>query len=212
MPQLNRVLILSSEPLIAALVGLLVETVGRNAVFAAPGEQPGEAVARLRPLAVVLVDCSMDAARSDLFFAVLARHGIGSIVFGSEHQARAIAEIAAARSLPWLTVPPTVDDLSRAIATAAGEAAVGRGEERRESPDAIVAADGTRILRDRTGHRWMVYDRRQSSDRRARDEPGDMTTRVFVSDEGRRLEYGVSPSEASQASALALETQLMRAL
>src|SRR5581483_3402565 len=115
MPPSNRILILGREPVVAALVGILVEGADKIPVYANPGETATEAIERLRPLAVVLVDATIDAAQSDLFFAVAARHGIRSVVFGAVTSARAIAEIAAARGIPWFTLPPTVDELSVAL-------------------------------------------------------------------------------------------------
>jgi len=107
MSGLNRVLILAQESVVGALIGLLVELTERNPVFAKTDEALSDALLRLRPLAVVLVDASIDAAQSDIFFAVTGRHGAGIAVFGSERDARSIAEIAATRSIPWFTLPPT---------------------------------------------------------------------------------------------------------
>src|SRR4051794_21764566 len=121
MAQLNRVLVLATEPFIAALVGMLVEMAGRTPVFADLGQTPSDAVLRTRPLAVALVDASLGAAESDIFFAVTDRHGLSTVVFGSERDARSIAEIAAARSIPWFTLPPTADELAKALAVASGE-------------------------------------------------------------------------------------------
>jgi hypothetical protein len=208
----NRVLVLANEPMIAALIGMLVETTGRNPVFASAGEAPRDAVNRLRPLAVVLVDASLDEAHSDFFFAVLGRLGIGCAVFDTEHRARSIAEIAAERAIPWFTMPPMANELARAIAVASGDTATARGPDRRENPDATVASDGTRILRDREGHRWMIYDRRRADDRRGTTESElSPTTRVFVSDDGHRVECGVNQAEAADMSAITLEVQLHRA-
>jgi hypothetical protein len=73
----------------------------------------------------------------------------------------------------------------------------------------VIAPDGTRILSDRTGTRWMVYDRRASTDRRTGGVDG-VLERVFVSDSGESRRCDMSPDEAARASADALAEQLAR--
>ena len=209
----HRVLVLSDEPVVAALVGLLVEVAGRTPVFASPGESSTDALERLRPLSVVLVDVEMGASHSDLFFAAAAKWGIGIAVFGPEMHAREIAEIASARNAPWFTMPPTAGQMTTTLDIAGGQTHRERGGERRANVEAAVASDGTRIFLDRTGQRWMVYDRRVSSDRRREDGAGDLAAvRVFVSETGETRRCGLDDAEVRQASALALETQLARAM
>src|SRR4051812_6278937 len=115
MPSNSRVLVVSAQTVVAALVGMLVELTGRQPVFAATDEQPGDAVRRLRPVAVILLDAEIDAARSDLFFALTSRHQIPVVVFGSELRAREIGEIAALRRIPWITLPPDRDQLAAVL-------------------------------------------------------------------------------------------------
>lgn len=206
----HRVLVLSDEPVVAALVGILVEIAGRTPVFAEPVESATDALERLRPLSVVLVEVTLGSARSDLFFAAAAKSGIGVAVFGPVERAREIAEIAGSRNVPWFTMPPSREQLATALDIAGGRARRRRDTERRAGVEAVIASDGTRILLDRDGRRWMVYDRRVSSDRRREEEPA--TVRVFVSDAGEARQCGLDESEARQASAIALELQLSRSL
>jgi CheY-like chemotaxis protein len=219
----HRVLVLSDEPVVAALVGLLVEVAGRTPVFASPGESSTDALERLRPLSVVLVDVAMGASHSDLFFAAAAKWGIGIAVFGPEMHAHEIAEIASTRAVPWFTMPPTAGQLATALDIASGRALQERAADRRVKIEAVIASDGTRIFLDQRGHRWMVYDRRASSDRR-RDGGGERgdgdgdgrsdgiaAIRVFVSDVGETRQCGLDDIEVRQASASALELQLGRA-
>lgn len=206
MGTVSRILVLAREPIVAALVGMLVEMVGRTPVFAESDEAPSDALLRLRPLAVLLVDASIDAARSDLFFAIAARHGVRIAVFGDDRRARSLAEIAGHRRIPWFTIPPTLDELTVAINAAAGDRRVSRQPDRR-APSAVTAVDGTRILSDPEGTRWMVYDRRVATDRRA---VSDSSTRVFISDAGELRELGVSATDL-EVSAASLHGQLARA-
>jgi|SRR5579885_3796340 len=222
----NRVLVLADGPVVAALIGMLVETTGRTPVFANPDEVPSDALERTRPIAAVIIDVSLSAAESDLFFAAAAKWDIGVAVFGPESNARRIAEIAGGRRVPWFTMPPSAEQLAAALDVAVGaERRRSEGERRTQAQasEAIVAADGTRILRDSKGQRWMVYDRRVNLDRRDRTDRTDrtdrserrehaepVTVRVFVSDAGESRECDLGEMESRQASATALELQLAR--
>src|SRR5947208_17121846 len=90
MPMAGSVLVLADEPVIAALVGMLVELAGHQPVFATAGEPFINALRRLRPLAVVVIGADVDDAKSDLFYAAAARRGIGVVVFGSQTHTRII--------------------------------------------------------------------------------------------------------------------------
>jgi CheY-like chemotaxis protein len=210
----HRVLVLSDEPVVAALVGILVEVAGRTPVFAEPEESATDALERLRPLSVVLVDVAMGASHSDLFFAAAAKSGIGVAVFGPDMRSRDIAEIASARNVPWFTMPPTAEQLARALDIAGGRERRERSLERRANTniEARITSDGTRILLDSSGRRWMVYDRRGSGDRRqeGRDEEPHAAIRVFVSEAGETRRCDLDDVEVRQASASALESQLAR--
>jgi hypothetical protein len=206
---LNRVLVLADGPVVAALIGMLVETTGRTPVFANPDEVPTDALERTRPTAAVIIDVTLSAAESDLFFAAAAKWNIGVAVFGPESASRRIAEIAAGRHVPWFTMPPTAEQLSSALDVTTGADRRRREAERRAASEAIIASDGTRILRDSRGQRWMVYDRRVARERRATDDE-PVTVRVFVSEAGEARECGLGEQESHQASATALESQLAR--
>ena len=70
MPRKNgKVLILSPHVMTAALVGWYVELAKLEPAFAAPGENPSDALARVKPLLVVLIDAASEDAISDLFAA-----------------------------------------------------------------------------------------------------------------------------------------------
>lgn len=198
------ILILSDEPVVAALVGLLVEMAGRQPVFANPDETTAEALDRLRPRAVVLVDCALDVARSDLFFAKAAQKHTGVIVFGPDASAHRIGEIAAERSIPWLVLPPTADDVADAIAAVAQQPTRRTDERRRR--ELRIFPDGTPMVSDDEGRRWMVYDRRAAHDRRSVD-----AHRIFVAVDGERREVVVNAPDSSSPTAATLLEQLQRA-
>ena len=211
MTTVGPILILTQQPVIAALVGMLVELAGCQAVFAGDDEQPADALTRLRPLAVILIDAEMNASRSDLLFALAARKQIGLAVFGSAARAREIAEIAAERQIPWLTLPPDVDRLTAVIDLVCGKKTHGRRQDRREPAEAVVSLDGTCILRDTSGRHWIVYDRRSATDRRV-NEHGEIGDRVFVAEDGETRHCELPAIELRERAASVLEEQLSRAL
>jgi DNA-binding NtrC family response regulator len=203
------ILIFADQPVVAALVGMLIELTGRNPVFPQPGERPVDALRRVRPLAVVLVDVTLDEARSDILFAAAARNHVGTVIFGPANRAREIASIAGERGIPWFIAPPELDELAAALDLAAG-VEQRRAADRRQA-EAHVAPDGTSIYRDESGRRWMVYDRRGGSDRREPDR-GDTMDRVFVSEAGQRFACALESKEAADTSPSALGRQLARAV
>jgi DNA-binding NtrC family response regulator len=208
------ILVLSDEPFIAALVGLLLELAGHRPVFADTNEQPADALDRQRPIAVILIDAEMDAARSDLFFALTARRSVGVVVYGSESRTRLVGEIAAERKIPWCTLPASAERLNAAIKTSLGEHVALetiRGTDRRAGAEATRTADGTHILQDLVGYQWVVYDRRSSGERRV-DETAEPRERVFVREDGetRRCDISVA-DEMSDDPVSMLQEQLARA-
>jgi DNA-binding NtrC family response regulator len=192
------VLIISQQSVVAALVGMLVELTGNQPVYANAAEQPADAVRRLRPVLVVLMDVEVDAARSDLFFATADRAGTPIVVFGARERARDIAEIAAHRRIPWLTLPADPDRLAEVVVAARGRERAPRTPDRRQPPTAAVVDDDTIILRDQAGRQWIVYDRR-GSDRR-----------IFVSEDGETRSLPATATHRASKPA-ELEDQLARA-
>lgn len=105
--------------MIAALLGMLVELVGYRPVFAGEDERPEDAMRRVRPALVVLVDGTLDAVRSDLFFARAAQHRIGLAIFGPEDRRADLAATAEQRGITWFTLPIDGAVLRDCIETAA---------------------------------------------------------------------------------------------
>jgi|SRR5579859_6535866 len=199
MPETGPVLVLTDQPIVAALIGLQLEVIGRQPVFADVGESPDEALRRVRPVTILLIDVALQAAQSDLLFALATRRGVGIVVFGADHNARRIAEIASIRRVPWLVIPPDLVDLSVAIGAALGHA--DRSVERRGEPHSSVTPDGAHLLRDVGGDRWMVYDRRSEA-------PTAPSQRVFVGSSGKLLVYAIPGGDESHPTAATLQHQL----
>jgi DNA-binding NtrC family response regulator len=110
--------VLAREAVIAALVGLLLELEDYEPVFAEPGEQPAEAIRRLRPPLIVVLDGQLPEARSDLFFARCAQDGASVCLFSEPVAAEEVRAVARARRLAFFAMPVERDALGAAMALA----------------------------------------------------------------------------------------------
>jgi hypothetical protein len=114
----STVLILCDDAVASALLGMLAEIAGFTPAFAEPAEGPEDAVERIRPVFVVLLDASLDAARSDLFFSRAARRGLGIAVLRRPGQQSVLADWAVRRDVPCFEVPSDADQLTRVVEAA----------------------------------------------------------------------------------------------
>ena len=113
-PREQPVLILSHDPVAAALLGGLVETLGYDVQFARPPESPDDSVRRLKPR-ICLVDCTEpDACRSE-FFGRATMRGVCVIIFGTPDALDRVREVARANNLEMLLMPPDVEALEAAL-------------------------------------------------------------------------------------------------
>jgi hypothetical protein len=204
----TAILIVSEQPLVAALLAMLVELAGHRPECALPSERLDDSLQRAPVARIALLDEMHPAAGSDLFFARAARRGVSVILFGSSRRRDALARLAAARSVRSIELPLDSAALGRVIEAAS------RGQQQRDRrrPEVERTAAGHVIYHDREGARWYVYDRRVGSDRRRADR-GD-TQRLFLNDAGemwRFLLEGGEDADASHAPPEALERQLARA-
>jgi hypothetical protein len=200
----SKILVLAREPLAAALLGLLLELDKYEPAFALPDESPEEAVRRVRPALVIMLDGSLEAGASDVFHA--RAKGTPVILFGSPRASERVRALAEERRLPSFTMPVDRASLGRVIR---GAVAKRSGRDRRR-PSARQRPDGTLIYRDREGSKWRVYDRR-AGERRAPDA-GANGYRAFVNEAGEEWRYELTDDEAAQKTAIALERQLAAAI
>lgn len=222
-PETPIVLICAEEPLLAALLGMLAELAGYEPLFPHAGERPEDALARTRPLLVILLDGTLDSARSDVFFSLAARRQVGVALFSGRENAPAVGAIADARGVVRFEAPLDVAEFRRVLKEAASTLWWRAGTERRgeqprrqRAPTTDVTPDGTLVLLAR-GRRWLVYDRRGMERRRGdRREDGRATLaepdrRIFVDESGRSWECTLHDGELEERSASELEGQLARA-
>jgi CheY-like chemotaxis protein len=188
-PATSTVLVLSEQPVVAALLGMLLDLIGYRPAFADDGERPEEALRRVRPVFVVLLDQEMEAAASDVFFARAAQHKVGLAVFGPRARSDRLAELAHERGVPWFEVPLDLESLVRAVEMAAASDWWRRRPDRRSGAPAEGTearterdADGRLVFVDPEGRRWSVYDRRRTVDRRGAGRP--ILHRFFVNEAG----------------------------
>ena len=65
-----------------------------------------------------MLDCDLDAVRSDLFFARTSKTRSAIVLFGTPTHREDVADIAGARDIPWVRLPTNRDALTSAIETA----------------------------------------------------------------------------------------------
>ena len=201
----------------AALLGMLLELEGYEPAFAGEGESPDAALARVRPLLVVLVDQALDVASSDLFLARAARKQVGVVLFGTEGSEGGPPAWARERRVPWFVMPVDAPAVRRAIEDSTSSYRLWRSDTDRRRPRTETAADGTLIYHDRSGRRWYVYDRRSGDDRRQSGRAGAATDadgpghRMFVNEAGEKWRADMTAADFLDESPAGLEQQLARA-
>ena len=204
----QKVLILSDEPMAAALVGALVEQARLRPAFANDGESAAAALARVKPMLAILIDALSDTSHSDLFLARARTRSVSVALFCGETQKARRLEWARSHGISVFGLPADIEALHTWLTNLAAPTAKARSRrrgQRRGQPIATKGTDGTLILLDAQGVRWSVYDRR-SSDRRS----GDATQRHFISDSGEERACDLASHEESDTSAIALSEQLAR--
>ncbi|MBV9880116.1 MAG: hypothetical protein JO180_06440, partial [Gemmatirosa sp.] len=113
--QKARVLVLAGETVIAALIGLLLELEDYEPVFAQPDERPEDAIRRLNPPLVVMLDGKLESAHSDLFYARASAAGARVVLFSEPVAAEAVRAVARARHLQCIEMPVDRATLGRVL-------------------------------------------------------------------------------------------------
>jgi DNA-binding NtrC family response regulator len=199
----HKVLVIASDPLLAALVGGFVEMTRLQAAFVQRDERAEDALERIRPLAAILVDALINEAESDLFLARARRRRIPVLMFGSAHSIGQRDSWASARKVPTFSLPGDLDVLQAELERLLQPRPLTQGaSERRARTER--RDDGTLILEDVEGTRWSVYDRR------ATDRRSNVVDRQFVSESGEVRQCDVPIEDAESLSAAALTRQLAR--
>lgn len=100
----SAVLVLSSDPLAAALLGAVIELQGRTPQFPQADESPRAALLRVRPHMVV-VDCDHEDGCSESFIGPAIMTGSQVILFRSRRTRRDVSEMAHRFGLRTIGMP-----------------------------------------------------------------------------------------------------------
>ncbi len=104
----SAALILSSDPMTAALVGAVIEAAGAPPLFPRADEAPRDALRRTRP-AIVAVDCEHEDACSEAFLGPAVMVGAAVALFGPARRARELVSAGRRFGIPALCFPDDVE-------------------------------------------------------------------------------------------------------
>lgn len=107
------ILILSDDPVAAALLGALIETLGYTIRFARPPEGADQSMRRIRPK-VCMLDCE-PATCTDEVLGRATMRGISVVIFGTTAALERVRALAAQHAIDTLIMPPEADVLDATI-------------------------------------------------------------------------------------------------
>lgn len=110
----QSVLVLSSDPLAAALLGAAIELAGHAPRFAQSDEAARAALLRVRPRLVV-VDCDHEDACSDAFIGPALMTGSRVLLFRSRRTRRDVGELSDRLGLRVVEMPMEHESLTRLL-------------------------------------------------------------------------------------------------
>ncbi len=113
-PREPLVLILSHDPVAAALLGGLVETLGYDVHFARPPESADETIRRVRPR-ICLVDCTDPVSCRGEFFGRATMRGVSVVIFGTPQALDRVRAVALAHNIEMVLMPPEMNDLEATL-------------------------------------------------------------------------------------------------
>lgn len=202
----GKILILSPHVMTAALIGWYVELARLEPAFSIAGESPEEALARTRPVAVVLVDAEVEAALSDLFLLRAVKRQVGIAVFSGRPDGEDDAEAWATRhGVPFFRLPVDLELFGRMLDQALFKVPERRVRARRAPCSTDRALDGTLVFSDAAGQSWYVYDRR-AGERRA-----NASFRAFVDAAGNERRVMLDADGFADRTPATLALQLTEA-
>ena len=105
------VLVLSSDPLAAALLGAAIELAGLAPRYPKLGESPRSALLRVRPRLVV-IDCDHEDGCSDAFVGPALMTGSQVVLFRSRRTQRDMSEMASRLGLRTVEMPEEHHELT----------------------------------------------------------------------------------------------------
>jgi hypothetical protein len=110
----HDVLVLSSDPLAAALLGAAIELAGHAPRYPRPDEVARSALLRVRPR-VVLIDCDHEDGCSDAFIGPALMAGSRVLLFKSRRTRRDASELSARLGLQVMDMPMEHESISQIL-------------------------------------------------------------------------------------------------
>ena len=110
----HAVLVLSSDPLAAALLGAAIELAGHVPRFPQSEEAARAALLRVRPRLVV-IDCDHDDGCSDAFIGPALMTGSRVVLFKSRHTRRDSSELSQRLGLQVMDLPMEHESLRQLL-------------------------------------------------------------------------------------------------
>ena len=108
------ILILSADPVAAALLGALIETLGYTVRFARAPESADQSMRRVRP-GVCLLDCVDPSACNDEVLGRAAMRGISVVIFGTSAALARVRALALEHDIDMLLMPPDPEGLDETL-------------------------------------------------------------------------------------------------
>jgi len=110
----HAVLVLSSDPLAAALLGAAIELAGHSPHFPQPDESARNALLRVRPRLVV-VDCDHEEACAEGFIGPALMTGSQVLLFRSRRTRRDTGDLGARLGVKTMEMPAEQETLTRLL-------------------------------------------------------------------------------------------------
>ena len=108
-------LIVSGDPMVAALLGMLLDPSRHEPVYPQNGERLEDAIGRLRPPIAILLDGELESAGSDLFAARADRARATLLLFTPPTGGDAVRALAEERGVPCFALPVDRAALTRIL-------------------------------------------------------------------------------------------------
>ena len=113
----SHALVLSTDALIAALIGALLEIHGYKPFFPDADESERDSLRRIRP-GIVLVDCEAESACSEAFFGPATMTGARVIMFSASRSKQEVASFAAKYGFDWFILPIDLPSFAKVVRAA----------------------------------------------------------------------------------------------
>ena len=113
----HAVLVLSSDPLAAALLGAAIELAGHAPRFPLSDEAARPALLRIRPR-LVLIDCDHEDGCSDAFIGPALMTGSRVLLFRSRRTRRDVSDLAGRLGVDVMDMPMEHESLTGTLARA----------------------------------------------------------------------------------------------